>query len=212
MSGSPSKRRLAFFASTRHVRRKTRVPLLEQLEARQVLSTILWTNRGDNGGADTDNFEAVYGAATAPIARSIVDRAINDWEEVIVAFNYPGGGNTYTLEISAADLGGGGRGVTFNINYNAAGQPFDAEITMDDNGGGAGWYFDPNIADDAEFTTLLNSFTANGPNALGGNDFYRTILHEIGHAVGILIDGPAAIMSFLGAPGSCSRDPASSPL
>lgn len=201
MSGSPSKRRLAFFASTRHVRRKTRVPLLEQLEARQVLSTILWTNRGDNGGADTDNFEAVYGAATAPIARSIVDRAINDWEEVIVAFNYPGGGNTYTLEISAADLGGGGRGVTFNINYNAAGQPFDAEITMDDNGGGAGWYFDPNIADDAEFTTLLNSFTANGPNALGGNDFYRTILHEIGHAVGILIDGPAAIMSFLGAPG-----------
>src|SRR5262245_3723680 len=49
-----------------------------------VHSAIVWTNRGDNGGSDSDNFEATYGAATAPIARAIVDRAIDDWERVIL--------------------------------------------------------------------------------------------------------------------------------
>ncbi len=199
---SSLRKRWSFFQGSESRRSRLRRPLgVESLETRSLLAIILWTDRGDNGGADTDNFVANYGAANAPIARAIVDRAIDDWEAVIVNFNYAGGGNTYSLEIDAGNLGGGGRGVANNINYNAAGKPINADIRMDDNGGGAGWYFDTGIFDDAEFPTLLNAFAANGPNALNGNDFYRTIVHEIGHAVGILIDGPAAIMNFMGAAG-----------
>jgi Ca2+-binding RTX toxin-like protein len=158
-------------------------------------SNIIWDNRG-NSGSDSDGFAATYGA-NATIARAIIDRAINDWEEIIVDFNYADGSNTYHLDISAADLGGGGRGVANNINWDADGRPTDADITMDDNGGGANWFFDLTPGDDAEFTTLLNAFAADGPNSLNGNDFYRTIVHEIGHAMGILIDNNAAIMNFL---------------
>ncbi|MFO0867988.1 MAG: dockerin type I domain-containing protein [Pirellulales bacterium] len=177
---------------------------MESLEERLVLSTIIWGNRGDNVGVDSDAFTATYGA-NAPQARAIVDRAIDDWETVINDFNYPFFGgvgqpvadNTFVVNISAADQGGGGRGVTFGISTDILGKPFAASIQMDDDGGGAGWYFDPVPADDAEFTTLLNSFSADGPNGLGGNDFYRTIVHEMGHAMGILVGGPQAINSFL---------------
>ena len=181
---------------------------VECLEDRRLLSIILWTNRGVNGGADTDNFAATYGAATAPVARAIVDRAIDDWEAVIADFNYAGGGNTYNLIVNAADLGGGGRGLTNTFTVDAAGKPTGSTITMDDDGGGANWYFDANISDDAEFNTLLNAFTSNGPNGLGGNDFYRTMVHELGHSMGILVGGGLAINSFLTSYGTDANDAA----
>jgi len=189
---------------TRRERRR-KGPLIEQLEQRVLLSTIIWTNRGVNGGPDTDNFAATYGA-NAEVARAIVDRAIDDWETVIENFNYAGGGNTFTLNISATDLGGGSRGATSGIGVDPDGKPTSANIQLDDDGGGAGWYFDASTADDAEFTTLLSQFTANGSNALGGNDFYRTIVHEIGHAVGIVTGGAQAINSFLTACGTDAVD------
>ena len=182
----------------------------EPLERRTLLSTILWSNRG-GPGSDTDAFQATYGSlATAQSARAIVDRALQDWQDVIVDFNYGGGGNTYTLSISASDLGGGGRGVTTGLAVDGDGKPTSATITMDDNGGGAGWYFDPNPSDDAEFTTLLNGFTANGPNSLNGNDYYRTFVHEVGHAMGIAIGSGLAINSLLtdtGIADPVSQDP-----
>lgn len=177
--------------------RNPRRPLLatETLEDRTVPAIILWTNRGTDA-SDTDNFTATYGV-NSNIARAIVDKAIDDWEEVIVDFNYAGGGNTYSLFIDAGDLGGGGRGVTTNLNTDADGKPTDADIRMDDAGGTGGWYFDTVPGDDAEFTALLTAFAANGSNALGGNDFYRTIVHEMGHAMGIASGGSLAINNFL---------------
>ena len=154
----------------------------EQLEGRTLLSTIVWTNR-----VVSDNF-AIYGA-NAGTARAIVDRAIDDWERVIVNFNYAGGGNTYNVDISAGAISG--RGVTQNITRNDAIQkkPTSADITMDDNGGGGGWYFDPvigtsTVPDDGEFNTNLSPFEGDAGGV--GNDFYRTIVHELGHAMGIL--------------------------
>ncbi len=117
-----------------------------------------------------------------------------DWQRVIDNFNYDGGGNTFSVTVTAADQGGGGRGVTNNILRNNATQkkPIAADIQMDDDGGGSGWYFDPVpwlsalSPDDGEFTTLLTPFTAD--NGTMGNDFYRTIVHELGHAMGIRDD------------------------
>jgi acrosin len=147
-----------------------------------LLSTINWTNR-----VVSDNF-GIYGANTA-VARTIVDRAIADWERIIVDFNYSGGGNTYNLTLSAGPISG--RGVTGSITRNNAVEkkPTSAVITIDDDAQGGGWYFDPvigtsTVPDDGEFTTLLSPFAAQ--NAVTDNDFYRTVVHEIGHAMGIL--------------------------
>jgi hypothetical protein len=86
---------------------------LERLEDRQLLSTIIWTNRGDtidlngNGALDSgevgDGFNLAYGNDAAR-AREIVDRAIRDWEAVIADFNYSDGSNTFRVEIVAAEM------------------------------------------------------------------------------------------------------------
>jgi len=155
----------------------------EQLETRRLLSTINWTNRGVS-----DNF-GIYGGNTA-VARAIVDRAINDWERVIVDFNFSGGGNTYSVDITAGPISGRGAA---SIQTSLVGKPTSANISMDDNGGGEGWYFDPVIGtamvpDDSEFTNLQTPFnsTFTGVGAAADDDdFYRTIAHELGHAMGI---------------------------
>ena len=51
----------------------------EMLESRRMFSTISW-NRG------TEGFGALFGA-NAELARTIVDRAIIDWQNVITSFN-----------------------------------------------------------------------------------------------------------------------------
>lgn len=63
-----------------------------------------------------------------------------------------GGSNTYTLTVQAGNLGGGGRGQTTGINFDAAGTPISATINLDDAGGNAGaWFFDATPDDDFEF-------------------------------------------------------------
>ena len=89
----------------------------------------------------SDNFAVAYGA-NAATARTIVDRALDDWERVITNFNFSGGGNTFNVSISSSDLGPGTRGSTGGLVYDALQKPTSASITMDDNGGGTGWYFD----------------------------------------------------------------------
>src|SRR4051812_2026845 len=114
-------------------RRTWRGLLLEGLECRCLLSTIAWINRG-SPSADTDNFDATYGHA-ADTARSVVDSAIQAWEAVIADFNYSDGGNTYSLSVSANDLGGGSRGATLTFGQDANGKPTNAAIQLDDDGG-----------------------------------------------------------------------------
>ncbi len=166
---------------------------IEPLEERRLLA-IVWTNEFSN------NFSTIYGTNSA-IATQLVNRAIDNWEAVITDFNYDGDNNpltnnTYNLTVTAGDLGGTGRGsagTTFS-----SGLPTQATVTLDNNGGGAGWFFDQTPLDDAEFTAVANSNSATGSafqatfvdivNPLV--DFYRTIVHEIGHAMGLASTSP----------------------
>ncbi len=160
---------------------------IESLETRRLLATINWANEF------ADNF-ASYGS-NENVARNIVRRAISDWEAVIVDFNYDDTGSnqndTYQLTVNAADIGGRGSAGSFSRDDSTDRKPDAATVTMDNLG--TTWYFDPlvdagGIPDDSEFTSLENLFTAEavGGAADAGNDFYRTIVHEIGHAMGIL--------------------------
>lgn len=91
------------------------------------------------------------------------------------------------------------------------GIPIQATVYLDDNAAGTGWFFDATPNDDAEFTAIANSgITASEAafqasfvdysrhNPTTGvtslyNDFYRTVVHEIGHALGITSNSNAAI-------------------
>ena len=164
--------------------------LFDALESRTLFSTINWVNEGNDG--------FIFFGANQNVARDIVHRAIGDWERVIVDFNYDDNGsnlnNTFELTINAASMGFGVRGSTTHTAHddNTDRKPTAATVTLDDDGGGLGWYFDPNIGDefqpeDGEYTQPLTLFTADVPFPGGptGSDLYRTVLHEIGHAMGI---------------------------
>ncbi len=153
----------------------------EPLEDRRVLSTIVWDNR-----VVGDNF-AAYGANTA-VARQIVDRAIDDWERVIVNFNYANGTNTFHMDITA-DTGACGSSSTATVD--PLGKPTSSNIEMHPSGcGGNPWYFDPLIGtgalpDDSEFDEFITPFAARRPGNDNRIDFYTAVLHEIGHSIGI---------------------------
>ena len=170
-----------------HQRRDSRSPF-ESLEPRLLLATFIWTNRA------TTNFAAVYGAANAALATAIVDRALADWGKILVNFNRVGGNNNFNVTFGASNLGGTTRGSTGGITTDPNRIPTSASITMDNDGGGAGWYFDPTpgtaaLPDDGEFDEHVNPFMSRRP---GGADFYRTVAHELCHAVGILIAGSSS--------------------
>jgi hypothetical protein len=169
----------------RHIKQRAGAARSETLEPRVLLSTFIWTNR------TTTNFATVYGAANAALATAIVDRALADWGRILVNFNRVGGNNNYNVTFNASNLGGTTRGSTGSITNDPNRIPLSASITMDNDGGGAGWYFDPtpgtaDLPDDGEFDEHVNPFMSRRP---GGADFYRTVAHELCHAVGILLTG-----------------------
>ncbi len=185
-----------------------RLGLIECLEDRRLLA-VVWVNQG-TPGVDSDSFGATYGA-NQDAARQIVLRAISDWSAVIRDFNYdgdndPATNNIFELTVIAADLGGGLRGEASITNVNGAGLPTAATVTMDDAGGSGGWFFDLSPFNDEEFTSIVNPFQASSSEP--GNDYYRTILHEIGHAVGIASGGSLALANFLTPAGVDQLDPA----
>ena len=145
-------------------RRKCRFELLEN---RRLLS-INWANEFDAA----NQFNDTYGS-NALIARQLVNRAIEDWEAIISDFNFDGDqnpltnllNNTFTLNIFAAELTPGNRGVTPGEDLVfSSGRPIEATILLDDNGDGSGWFFDQTPHDDAEFTAIVNSgHTGVGP-------------------------------------------------
>jgi hypothetical protein len=151
------------------------------------MSSINWINKGTGPGVnDTDSFNALFGA-NATTARNIVQRAIDDWEDVIVDFNGSGGRNTYDLTVNAGSLAAGTFAATSGISYDASDKPDSATITIDPNN--TTWYFDPaigtsNVPDDSEFNTLVTPFAADDM-ALSGRDLYRSTLHELGHCMGL---------------------------
>ena len=128
---------------------------IEKLESRDLLA-IIWANEFVTSGPDDPNFDTCL--TNEPIARQIVNRAIDDWESVIRDFRYdsdgdPATNNTFNLTVIAEPIAGrGSTGVTFTN-----GKPTSATVRMDDNGQGTGWFFDQTPLDDAEFTAIANS-------------------------------------------------------
>ena len=187
---------------------------IEQLEDKRLLA-IVWANELDaNDNFDEDNGFADQYQASAQIARAIVNRAIDDWNAVIPDFNFgdvndanPGDGvfDEFRLTVIAGPLANtGSRGsVAFNTTtFNTNTAPIAATVELDDNAGGAGWFFDTTPLDDIEFTGIADHFSASFVDAQAvaesrRDDFYRTITHEIGHALGITSNPNAAIAGML---------------
>ncbi len=179
-------------------RRKGRVlrgAVCDPLEDRRLFSAITWTNRGASSGANNDNFISVFGA-NAATARSVVDAAITSWARLINNFNFPGGGNTYSIVIKMATGGvslGANAGPT---HYTSDGKPDQgamtigrgADTTGDNIGDGGGYFLDPTPYDSSEFQSYTtNAFAAYADPtspAFNKGDLYELTLHELGHAVG----------------------------
>jgi hypothetical protein len=174
----------------------------ERLEGRELLA-IVWDNPGPTN--DQDNFNLHY-ESNADVARAIVRRAIDDWNAVITDFTYAEDNdsnpnndleNEFHLTILAEELANDRRDdiQLDDMVYNIEEAPIATTIRLDDDGGGApgpGWFFDETPMDDIEFTALGNSFAAtfldvNG-QTIRREDFYRTVVHSIGHALGLLHD------------------------
>lgn len=163
----------------------------ETLEDRRLLS-IVWVNRGT-----TDNFTAAF-AGNEAAARAVVDQAIADWNAIILNFNHAGGGNTYNLTLGAMELGGTLRANGGPDAHDGERVPLRGTINLDLNAGGSGWYVDPEPRDDSEFTEIDNAFSAtSAAGAFAGNDLYRTVTHEIGHAVGMIRNTNYLLTDFL---------------
>ena len=174
-------------------------PLVESLEERNLLSNIIWANRG--GTLDTDGFNGVFGSgAPATAARNVVDAAISLWEDIITDFNQPFGGNTLAINISMSpfitDFGGF---TTLNADP-ITGLPASGGITLfsgldtdgDLLGDGVGYFIDPSPGDSAEFSgPMLNAFVGTAPTgtpAGDGGDFFTVVAHELGHILGIYLN------------------------
>jgi hypothetical protein len=147
------------------LRRRTSRSLLsfETLEDRRLLAAIDWVNRGN------DDFEMHYGTE-AVVARQIVDRAIRDWEEAILSFNFSTGENRFELTLSARNQVGIGTSPSGHpiaiqlpfsnqpiwnsgdpmsndpISGSEVGKPRKRTVYLDDNGAGLGWYFDTQVS------------------------------------------------------------------
>jgi hypothetical protein len=176
----------------------------------------MWANEFGTGSDDPE-FNDFYDA-NETVARQIVNRAISDWNRVILDQNWdndnnPATNGTFSLKVFARELAGsrGGTNITAaspNTVGNTLEVPTAASIELDDDGGGFydqfggagdGWFFDQTPFDDAEFTAIANSRENGTGVAFQGtfvdadspgqndNDFYRTIVHEIGHALGIYL-------------------------
>jgi RTX calcium-binding nonapeptide repeat (4 copies) len=184
---------------------------LERLENRLMLSTINWTNRGDTSGASDSRFDDVFGDL-AEQARLVVDTAIDHWERTIVDFNYGAGqGNTYNVTISmnatAQGSGPGGVGANGGFTSQTNNKPSTGFVNMGwrsnlpptpaTPNASAGWFLDPTPADSSEFQgAFSNAFVRAPTGNLGGVDFFTTVLHELGHCIGLSATAQTRAVSF----------------
>jgi PKD repeat protein len=71
--------------------------------------------------------------------------------------------------------------------YDKLGRPNTATITLDDDANGVGWFLDTTPQDNSEFTGINNYLQATPNSAASGKyDLLTTILHEMGHTLGII--------------------------
>lgn len=184
----------------------------EQLENKKMMA-IVWAN--EFGPAPDDNVIPNFGiyGANEGLARAIVHRAIDDWNKVITSFNYtedadsnPDNDLNDTFELIIAGLEHiptiRGEAIPDFEEPRLDGKYSRAYIKMDDNGGGDGWFFDTTPEDDVEFSSLASPFLSTFVDVDGQttrlNDFYRTITHEIGHALGINSQQLASMLTLNG--------------
>ena len=149
-----------------------------------------WVNRG----SATDRFSAAE--------RAVIDRAIAIWESLIVDNNRPDNTLRVTFEGGAASkLDMGGTLGLSNVKYDAQGTT-EATIKLDADGGGYGWFVDPTPGLDEEFPlSATSTYLAGGP--ADRFDLLSTVLHELGHALGLGIGfGANAADRFETEPGS----------
>ncbi len=167
---------------------------IEQLEDKRLLA-IVWANE-----FGANDFGATYGANEI-FARETVNRAIDDWNSVLTSFNYAEDNDAdpnnnlndeFQLTVFAEILEPGVRGQVDPADsiFNIDSSPTAGTVRLDDNAGGAGWFFDTTPLDDIEFTSVADTFSAsfvdiNAVAQARRDDFYRTVTHEIGHAIGI---------------------------
>jgi hypothetical protein len=174
-------------------------PVLELLEGRLVPS-IVWTNRG-SASDDRDGFNGYY-HSDAGMARQVIDQVIADWNHVVGSFNYRNVGQSgwaptydFALTVSATTFTDNTLGKGGAAAWDGDRKPYAGSLRMDNDGAGQGWYFDPFPQDNVEFSRLQSRFAATSGDSR--NDFYTTALHEIGHALGIALDGRLRLASLL---------------
>jgi hypothetical protein len=186
-----SRRRPYVFSYEQTSRRGLRARLQgEQLEDRTLPSTIVWTNRGSDT-SDTDHFNAVFGA-NADTARAVIDAALRDWENIVVAFDYADGSNTMSLAIAMnLTTPGNGAETWSGTQTDGQGKPTAGSIEIDSgsDGHGSGWYLDPNLNSAAFNGTQVNPYardaTPGGP-ATNRGDLMTAVNHEIAHTLGLV--------------------------
>ena len=170
-------------------------------------------------GPIADKFPMDSPASSAPARGrgTVVDAALTSWARLIVDFGFSGGITSYAMTISMATTGTSAGAQAGPTAYTALGKPFQGNMTIgrggdgpdvdvdvtsdgvpDPVGDGVGYFLDPTPFDSSEFTDHTNNafaaYAGPGSPAFNQNDLYELVLHEMGHAVGLL---PTSSMSSL---------------
>jgi hypothetical protein len=155
--------------------------VIEPLEERRLMADINWVNRGT-----TDKFGDVFGDK-ADAARQIVEAAIMDWSFAIQNFNYADTShpNSYQLYIFAEDIGNAPYGGTGTLITDAQGKPYQTSIYIDDS---HAFHIPEKWMPSDAFPTKSGDYEGKYAVGLPKPDLYTTVLHEIGHAMGIAVD------------------------